>query len=94
MVMRWVIWGGGLILALSIGIILFHQSLGLSEMQATQVSFLLIGLWWYFFSLPLFRHVKELKTISPKTIMGQMDKRSVCSRWKNGDAIEGISGTI
>lgn len=68
--------GGGLILAISIGIILFHSLLGLTESQASQVSFLLTGIWWFLFSIPLFRHVKEPKKSTSKLSWGKCIKEA------------------
>ncbi|SFS85767.1 MFS transporter [Marininema halotolerans] len=60
--------GGGLLLALNLAMITFPTAFFLPNgTVATQVSFLTVGIWWFVFSLPFFRHVhdrKEAKTDS------------------------------
>ncbi|MBA4495778.1 MFS transporter [Paenactinomyces guangxiensis] len=53
--------GGGILLAINLAMITYHDSFSLSKLAATQISFLSVGLWWFFFSLPLFRNVHEKK---------------------------------
>ncbi|WP_124726353.1 MFS transporter [Staphylospora marina] len=53
--------GGGLLLALCLGLIQFHDKLGLSALMATQISFLSVGVWWLLFSIPIFRNVPDPK---------------------------------
>jgi UMF1 family MFS transporter len=53
--------GGGILLALNLALIQFHDALGLSQLAATQISFLSVGIWWFLFSLPIFRNVHEAK---------------------------------
>ncbi|SEN59026.1 MFS transporter [Lihuaxuella thermophila] len=55
--------GGGILLAVNLAMITFHDQLLLTKLAATQLSFLTVGLWWFFFSLPLFRHVHEKKQL-------------------------------
>lgn len=56
--------GGGILLALNLAMIELHDLFFLSKLTATQLSFLTVGLWWFFFSIPLFRHVHERKVIN------------------------------
>jgi len=51
--------GGGILLALNLALITFHDLFGISQLLATQLSFVSVGVWWFLFSLPFFRHVPE-----------------------------------
>ena len=56
--------GGGLLLAVNIGMIYFLPKTILASgkevpMLGMQLSFLSVGIWWIVFSIPLFRHVPE-----------------------------------
>ncbi|MBB6672875.1 MFS transporter [Cohnella nanjingensis] len=52
--------GGGVLLAVNLGMILGYKQLGFADSTgASQVSFAMVGVWWIVFSLPLFRRVQE-----------------------------------
>src|SRR5690606_3711195 len=51
--------GGGVLLALQLILIQKPEWFGLTSLSATQIAFASVGVWWFLFSLPLFRHVKE-----------------------------------
>lgn len=52
--------GGGLLFLLNVLMYLFPSFFGLEdEIAAVKVSFLMVGIWWIVFSLPLFIFVKE-----------------------------------
>jgi MFS transporter, UMF1 family len=53
--------GGGLLLAVNLLLIMKPEWFGLpSEGSApSQISFMMVGVWWLLFSIPIFRHVKE-----------------------------------
>jgi MFS transporter, UMF1 family len=52
--------GGGLLLAVNLAMIQFpHIFLLPDTLTATRLAFVSVGLWWFFFSLPLFRHVRD-----------------------------------
>ncbi|SFJ36743.1 MFS transporter [Thermoflavimicrobium dichotomicum] len=51
--------GGGLLLTLNLIMILKPEWFYLTSTQATQLSFLSVGIWWFVFSIPIFRHVHE-----------------------------------
>ncbi|RAL23207.1 MFS transporter [Thermoflavimicrobium daqui] len=53
--------GGGILLAFNLIMILKPDLFHLTNTQASQFSFLSVGFWWFFFSIPLFRHVHETK---------------------------------
>ena len=66
--------GGGLLLALNVLMILYPQKFGLSNsVQAIQLSFVTVAVWWGLFSIPLFIYVRETKntrkTLKSKTII-------------------------
>lgn len=51
--------GGGLLLLVNLIMIQFPQLFHLTSLSATRLAFITVGLWWFFFSLPLFRRVHE-----------------------------------
>jgi len=54
--------GGGVLLAANLGLILGWESIGLPDKTAaSQISFAMVGVWWFVFSLPLFRNIKDEK---------------------------------
>ena len=55
--------GGGLQLALSLGLIAGHDSIGISEMTAIRIAIAFTGLWWAGFSVITFITLKESSTI-------------------------------
>ncbi|SDW88202.1 MFS transporter, UMF1 family [Marininema mesophilum] len=65
--------GGGILLAINLTMITFPKVFLLPNATiATQVSFLTVGIWWFIFSLPFFRHVHDQRltpspSISPLT---------------------------
>ncbi len=44
----------------SIALIMFGESIGISTILATQISFILTALWWVFFSVPMIKNVKQV----------------------------------
>ncbi|SDM01325.1 MFS transporter [Sediminibacillus halophilus] len=54
--------GGGLLLAINVLMLLKHDWFGMPDQAvASRVSFATVGLWWFVFSIPLFRNVQEEK---------------------------------
>lgn len=52
--------GGGLLFALNVAMFQSPATFGIPDgEQAILLSFLMVGLWWVFFSVPLFRYVRE-----------------------------------
>ncbi len=51
--------GGGLLLALSTGLYLFSERIGIDPSLAVRITFLSVGVWWMSFTVPLILHVKE-----------------------------------
>ncbi len=52
--------GGGLLLIINLIMILFPQKLGIPNgMWASRLAFVSVGIWWFIFSIPIFKHVKE-----------------------------------
>jgi len=68
--------GGGVLLALQLILIQKPSWFGLTTVSATQVAFASVGVWWFLFSLPLFRHVKETKTKTEENLL-QLSKNSI-----------------
>ncbi|WP_156288781.1 MFS transporter [Oceanobacillus salinisoli] len=54
--------GGGILLAINILMILNPQWFGIPNTTlATQISFVTVGVWWFIFSIPLIKNIKEEK---------------------------------
>jgi len=52
--------GGGVLLAVNLGLILGWETIGLPDAAAaSRISFVMVGIWWFVFSLPLFRRIKD-----------------------------------
>ncbi|MFC4075464.1 MFS transporter [Salinithrix halophila] len=61
--------GGGILLAVNLAAITFPEAFLLPDsLTATKLSFLSVGIWWFVFSIPFFRHVKEAR---PQAIQKQ-----------------------
>ncbi|PAV29322.1 MFS transporter [Virgibacillus profundi] len=59
--------GGGLLLTINILMILNPSWFGLpNATAASQVSFATVGVWWFIFSLPLLKNIKEEKKVAVK----------------------------
>ncbi|MGP4106561.1 MFS transporter [Virgibacillus sp. L01] len=59
--------GGGVLLAINILMILKYSWFGMPNATvASQVSFVTVGIWWFIFSLPLLKNIKEEKKVTPK----------------------------
>lgn len=53
--------GGGVLLAVNLAMILGWETFGFKDSAgASQVSFAMVGVWWVLFSLPIFKHVREV----------------------------------
>ncbi|WP_430787865.1 MFS transporter [Virgibacillus flavescens] len=54
--------GGGILLAINILMILKYQWFGIPNATvASQLSFVSVGIWWFIFSIPLLKNIKEEK---------------------------------
>ncbi|MCD5324932.1 MULTISPECIES: MFS transporter [Pontibacillus] len=54
--------GGGLLLAINLLMIQKYEWFGFSSTEmGTKISFVTVGIWWFVFSIPLFKNVKEEK---------------------------------
>lgn len=59
--------GGGLLLAINILMITNYSWFGIPDVTtASQLSFASVGLWWFIFSIPLFKNVREEKKTREK----------------------------
>lgn len=59
--------GGGVLLAINILMILKYNWFGIpNATAASQLSFATVGVWWFVFSLPLFKNIKEEKKVAVK----------------------------
>ena len=57
--------GGGIQLLLAAIIIMFHESLGLTEPDAARIGVAMAGLWWFFFGWFSFSRIPETGTAQP-----------------------------
>ncbi|MFD2638136.1 MFS transporter [Piscibacillus salipiscarius] len=58
--------GGGILLAINLVMIMKYDWFGFpSSKEATQVAFVTVGIWWFIFSIPLFKNLKEKKVGDP-----------------------------
>jgi len=57
--------GGVLLFIISYLIIYFRNSLGISLTFATKISFILTAIWWFTFSIPILKNVKQNHYIEP-----------------------------
>lgn len=65
--------GGGLLFAVNVAMALQPQIFGLKDAAiATRISFLMVGMWWLIFSLPLFFNVKEASGVSTGNDFAQL----------------------
>lgn len=59
--------GGGVLLAINILMILKYDWFGLpNATAASQASFASVGVWWFIFSIPLLKNIKEEKKVNPE----------------------------
>jgi UMF1 family MFS transporter len=68
--------GGGVLLALQLVLIQKPEWFGLTSISATQIAFASVGVWWFLFSLPLFRHVEETPKKQTESLV-QLSKNSI-----------------
>jgi MFS transporter, UMF1 family len=68
--------GGGVLLALQLVLIQKPEWFSLTTISATQIAFASVGVWWFLFSLPLFRHVEEKQKNSTESIL-QLSRNSI-----------------
>ncbi len=65
--------GGGVLLAVNLGLILGWETIGLPDSTAaSQISFVTVGVWWFVFSLPLFRRVQETRLATGGTAVAHI----------------------
>jgi len=61
--------GGGLLLALNVIMIVFHESFGIPDKSMSiRISFASVGLWWGLFAIPIFLWVPEVRRIHNKPV--------------------------
>ncbi|MCP8615482.1 MFS transporter [Salirhabdus salicampi] len=52
--------GGGLLLAINLAMIMKYEWFRFPNAEiAAKAAFVTVGLWWFFFSIPMFKHIKE-----------------------------------
>jgi UMF1 family MFS transporter len=69
------------LLSLQLLVIQQPQRFGLTTISATQLSFLSVGIWWFLFSLPIFRHIHE-KPITTNPNYWKLSKQSFRDVWQ------------
>ncbi|GGC73653.1 MFS transporter [Thalassobacillus devorans] len=59
--------GGGVLLAINLLMIMQPGLFGIADtLMATRLAFVSVGIWWLFFSIPLFKNIFEEKKVKPK----------------------------
>ncbi len=59
--------GGGVLLLINLAMIMFPSVFFLPNAGvASQISFASVGIWWFIFSIPMFKNIKEKKHEQPK----------------------------
>jgi UMF1 family MFS transporter len=67
-----------LLLAVNLGLILGWESIGLKDSTAaSQISFVTVGIWWFVFSMPIFRNIKDSPSTEGKGSIGTNLKEGV-----------------
>jgi len=70
--------GGGLLLAINLAWILAPHRFGIAGLDtATRLSFASVGLWWFGFSIPLFRDVPEPSSPRPRAPLPELVRSAV-----------------
>lgn len=58
--------GGTIPFVISIALILNAETLGLGTILATQLAFIITAIWWFIFSIPMFKNVQQVYYIEGK----------------------------
>jgi MFS transporter, UMF1 family len=59
--------GGGILLLINLTMIMKYEWFNLANSTiATQLAFVTVGIWWFVFSIPMFKNVKERKNVVEK----------------------------
>lgn len=78
--------GGGILFLINVLMHLFPTAFGLKDgVQAIQISFITVAVWWFVFSYPLAINVKEPKALMSKESLGVLtvqSLRSLRQTWK------------
>ncbi|MFS0727218.1 MFS transporter [Paenibacillus sp. 1P07SE] len=81
--------GGGLLLAVNVAMIEGWTWFGFPDRTfATQAAFFTVGIWWFIFALPLFRHVKD----TPKAHGERAGAIARAALRRLGQTLRGIAG--
>lgn len=68
--------GGSTIpLLMAMGLIMFNTQLGISSTLACQISFMITAVWWLVFTIPMWKHVKQVNAIEPEGSVGRQTLR-------------------
>jgi MFS transporter, UMF1 family len=86
--------GGGILLALNLFLIQFHNIFSFTRTFATQVTFLTVAVWWWVFSIPMFRHVQEKKAFFPSRFRLPLDTKRHPFRHRHLQKYKEIPGTL
>jgi UMF1 family MFS transporter len=60
--------GGGVLLVLNLVMIEKHQMFGIEKITGTYLSFVSVAIWWFIFSLPIFRNIKNQGSLKGNSI--------------------------
>ena len=73
--------GGGLLLAINLGVVTFHDSLGLSTTMAVRLSLLSAALWWAAFTFIPYRGIRNRKPVAVEREPGGLVRQSFGQLW-------------
>ncbi len=82
--------GGGLLFAFNVYMVLYPDAFGFAgKAEAIRYSFVTVGLWWAFFTIPLILFVKEPKTQKKTSCFGAL-RDGVSELWATFSQIRGL----
>jgi UMF1 family MFS transporter len=65
--------GGGVLLAVNLGLIMGWEAIGLPDKTAaSQISFVTVGIWWIVFSWPLFRNIQDTRLAREGSVLATL----------------------
>jgi UMF1 family MFS transporter len=60
--------GGGVLLVLNLLMIENHKMFGIEKLTGTYLSFVSVAIWWFVFSIPIFRNIKQQGSLKGHSI--------------------------
>ncbi len=73
--------GGGLLLAVNLGVVTMHDSLGLDQGTAVRISLATAGIWWAAFTIIPFRGLRNRPAVNTEPATGGVVRQSFGQLW-------------